>query len=66
MGDWSSVVGRGVYKMGKYDVTCHAFFPSGYMLLECNLTGFVSCSDILGILVRLSFVRLRVAARIRA
>ena len=25
---------------------------SGYVLLECNLTGLVSCSDIIGILVR--------------
>ena len=30
---------------------------SGYMLLECNLTGLVSCSDISGALVRLRFVR---------
>ena len=36
------------------------------MLLQCNLTGLVSCSDILGTHVRLGFVRLRVAARIRA
>ena len=35
-------------------------FPSGYVLLDCNLTGLVSCSDIhvLGTLVRLRFVRL--------
>ena len=38
---------------------------SGYILLECNLTGLVSC-DISGTLVRLRFVRLRVAAGIRA
>ena len=38
MGDWSLVVGRGCYK----------YFPSGYVLLECNLMGMVSCSDILG------------------
>ena len=42
-GDWSLVVGRGGYK----------YFLSGFMLLVCNLTGLVSCSDILGILVRL-------------
>ena len=30
------------------------------MLLDCNVTGLVSCSDILGTLLRLCFVRLRV------
>ena len=40
----------------------YKYFPSGYLLLECNLTGFVSCSDLLVTLVRLHFVRLRVAA----
>ena len=50
MGDWSLVVGRGGYE----------YFPSDYVLLDCNLTGLVSCSDILGIHVRLRFVRLRV------
>ena len=50
-GDWSLVVGRGGYK----------YFPSGYMLLECNLTGLVSCSHISDTLVRLRFVRLRFA-----
>ena len=29
----------------------------GYVLLECNLTGLVSCSHISGTLVRLRFVR---------
>ena len=37
------------------------FSPSGYVLLKSNLTGLVSCSDTLGILGRLRFVRLRVA-----
>ena len=32
------VVGRGGYE----------YFPSCYVLLDCNLTGLVSCSDILG------------------
>ena len=41
------------------------FFPLGYVL-ECNLMGLVSCSDILGTLVRLHFVKLRVATQIRA
>ena len=43
MGDWSLVVAREGYMR---------FSPSGYVLLECNLIGLVSCSDILGILVR--------------
>ena len=46
---WSLVVGRGATKL----------LPSGYVLVESNLTGLASCSDILGILVRLRFVRLR-------
>ena len=37
-GDWSLVVGRG----GGYE-----YFPSGYVLLDCNLTGLVSCSHII-------------------
>ena len=31
----------------------HKYFPSGYVLLDCNLTGLVICSHILGIFVRL-------------
>ena len=43
--DWGLViVGRG----GGYE-----YFPSGYVLLDCGLTGLVSCSDILCTLVRL-------------
>ena len=38
----------------------YKYFPSGKMLLECNMTGLVSCSHISGTLVRLRFVRLRV------
>ena len=38
----------------------YEYFQSGYVLLDCGLTGLVSCSDILGTLVRLRFVRLRV------
>ena len=34
----------------------YGYFPSGYVLLDCNLTGLVSCSDILGTHVRLHFV----------
>ena len=34
---------------------------SGYVLLDCILTGLVSCSHISGTLVRLRFVRLRFA-----
>ena len=45
-GDWSLVVGRGGYK----------YFPSCYVLLECNLTGLVRCSDVLSTLVRLGYV----------
>ena len=33
------------------------YVPSGYMLLEYNLTGFVCCSHISGTLVRLHFFR---------
>ena len=55
--DWRLVIGCGE------GGGLHVFYPSGYVLLECNLTGLVSCSDISGILVRLRFVRLRVAAR---
>ena len=38
----------------------YTYFPSGYLLLECNLTGLVSCSHrlISGTLVRLRFVKL--------
>ena len=39
----------------------YEYFLSGYMLLDCNLTGLVGCSDILPTLVRL-----RVTTRIRA
>ena len=35
MGDLSLVVGRGGY----------IYFASGYVLLECNLTGLVNCSE---------------------
>ena len=38
----------------------YSYFPSGYLLLECNLTALVSCSHrrISGTLVRLRFVKL--------
>ena len=36
----------------------YKYFASGNVLLDCKLTGLVSCSDILGTLVRLRFVRL--------
>ena len=39
------IVGRGG---GGYE-----YFPSGYVLLDCGLTGLVSCSHILCTLVRL-------------
>ena len=32
------------------------YFLSGYVLLEYNLTGFVNCSHISGLLVRLRFL----------
>ena len=48
--DWGLVIGCGEGEGYKY-------FPSGYVLLDCNLLGLVSCSDILGTLVRLRFVR---------
>ena len=41
--DWSLV--EGSYK----------YFPSGYVLLDCNLTGLVSYSVRLGTLVRVTF-----------
>ena len=44
----------------------YKYFPSIYMLLECNLTGLVSCSDISGTLVRLRFVMSCVTPQIRA
>ena len=31
----------------------YEYFPLGYVLLDCNLTGLVGCNDILGTLVRL-------------
>ena len=49
-GYWGLVIGCGE---GGYK-----YFPSGYVLLECNLTGLVSCSHISGTLVRLHFVKL--------
>ena len=45
MGHW--LWGGGRYK----------YLLSGYVLLECNLTGLVCCSHISGMLVRLHFVR---------
>ena len=51
MVDWLLVVRRGGYK----------YFPSGYVLLECNLMGLVSSSDISVRLFMLRFVRLHVA-----
>ena len=45
MADWSLVVGRGGYK----------YFPSGYVVLECNLTGLVSCSDIIRYTCQVTF-----------
>ena len=50
---WGLVIGCGDGGEG------YECFPSGYVLLERNLMGLVSCSDISGTLVRLRFVRLR-------
>ena len=44
--------------IGCGEVGLHAFFPSGYVLLGCKLTGLVSCSYVSGTLVRLHFARL--------
>ena len=36
----------------------YEYFQLCYVLIDCNVTGLVSCSDILGSLVRSLFIRL--------
>ena len=51
-------MGTGHWLRGGRD---YKYFLSGYVLLDFNLTGLVSCSDVLGTPVRLRFVRSRVS-----